>query len=105
MTIKEKVARGLRCFASEVPPKTVEDCKDCPYAGEEDCERAIIEDVTELWESVEPAMGPVKAISIERKFFGIPIQKYNVCGECGQELSKWMHYCPMCGRMVTDEEG
>ena len=105
MTIKEKVARGLRCFASEVPPKTAEDCKGCPYEGEEDCEHAIIEDVIDLWDSMEKLIGPVKPTSIERKFFGITIQKYNVCGACGQELAKWMHFCPMCGRMVTDEEG
>lgn len=59
MTIKEKVTRGLRCFASEVPPKIAEDCKGCPYEGKEDCEHAIIEDVISIWEPAEISGGKV----------------------------------------------
>ena len=96
MTITEKVTQGLRCFASKVPPT---DCSGCPYEGKDDCEHAIIEDIIPVW-GADKISVDVKPVEVKRRFLGIPVQKYKVCGECGQELHNWMHYCPECGRGI-----
>ena len=92
--------RGLECWLKN-PAETNEECEDrgCPFAHSPDCSRVIMANLYE-WLKNQP---PVKPINITRRFFGIPVARYKVCGNCGEELTNG-HYCPVCGRMIKVEE-
>ena len=92
--------RGLECWLKN-PAETNEECEDrgCPFAHSPDCSLIIMANLYE-WLKNQP---PVKPINITRRFFGIPVTSYQVCGNCGEELTKG-HYCPVCGRMIKVEE-
>lgn len=91
MPDREKVIKGLTVCTEYGTP--VEDCRKCPYQGEEYCTDAVMLDALALLREQEPVK---------------PTEKngWHYCGACGRLIDsdfadeEVFQYCPNCGRAV-----
>lgn len=92
----EKVIRGLTACADNTP---TEDCRKCPYQGEEYCTDAVMLDALALLRKQEP----VKPITQDA--WPNPVK---VCGNCKGYITYTAgrpRFCPNCGwEMKWDEQ-